>query len=342
MLTAMTHDAPPITLSKPSELPGSPMSSVIGWDQPCLVCGYNLKHLALRDSCPECGTTVNFAIRRTRLVYQPLPWIRRLRLGAMLALVGSVLSVLLILAMAPTLAFGSMLSMDYPFWFGFALPAIGALGVSLLASGMLLLSWGAPPGCKRRVLAERMTRSASALVLLAAVVIAMLTVIHRYEQISTSNAYGYYSPSTGYTYGIIAIAWVLGILAFPFMFFPGIVQLRLLASLIPSPRSVRQTWWTFWLTIGNIGAFVIVYTVQIMLFVRSSRAQLAAYNANPNGPYPDDPWYEYLPLYIMLAIIIGSVLQVCWMFFRLRLDLSTVAAEAVKIRTDQERVDAEP
>lgn len=317
------------------------MSSVIGWDQPCLICGYNLKHLALRDDCPECGTTVNFAIRRTRMVYQPIAWIRRLLLGATLALIGSALSVLLVISIAPTLAFGSMLTMDYPFWFEFAFPAIGALGFSVLASGMLLLSWGAPPGCKRRVVAEWMTRSASALVLLAAVVIAVLTVLHWYEKTSATTAYGYITASSGYTYDVIAIAWILGTLAFPFMFFPGIVQLRLLADLVPSPRSVRRTWWTFWLAIGCIGAFMIAYTVQIMLIMQSSRAQMNAYNANPNGPYPDDPWFMHLPVYIMLAIVIGCIPQVCWMFFRLRRDLAVVAKEAVRLRLDHDRVDAE-
>ncbi len=327
----MPQDAPPITLEKPSQLPGAPMSALIGWDQACLICKYNLKHLALHESCPECGTPVNIAIRRSRMVYQPIVWIQRLLLGATVALVGAVMSIALVVYLGAISSFTMNWTWDYPFWFEFALPVIGSLGVGVLATGMLLISWGSPPGCKRRVVAEWITRCASALVLIAAITLAALTAFHWYqEQIGSGNQYGYSTVSAGYTYGVIGIAWVLCTIAFPFMFFAGIAQLRLLASLIPSSRSTRRIRWTFWLAIGGAGTLAVAFFVQIMLYMGAAQAQSNAYSANPNGPFPDDPWYIDLPTYFMALLAVGFVLQTCWMFFGLRRDLAKVVGEAAK------------
>ena len=81
----MAQEDQPITIDKPTDLPGAPMSAIIGFDFPCCFCGYNLNSLALSGTCPECGAAVNDALRGSRMQYQPLAWIQRLKIGAQLA-----------------------------------------------------------------------------------------------------------------------------------------------------------------------------------------------------------------------------------------------------------------
>ncbi|MCB9837764.1 MAG: hypothetical protein H6813_00355 [Phycisphaeraceae bacterium] len=327
----MTSPEPPITIERPSDLPGSPMSAVIGWDQSCLTCGYNLRDLALRDACPECGTLVNIAIRRTRMVYQPVRWISRLRWGSLFGLIGVVLGSMLaahVGLMIGMVFWGSSLWDLLWFW----MPFVGSCGVASLALGLLLLSWGAPTGCRRNIIAERIVRVAAGLVLLAACTIAVASTVNWWYSLAPgTSSYGYVTMTSSFD-AANGVAWFGLTLASPFLYFAGIAQLKAVARLIPSARCIRYLRWNFWLSIGFVVVFFLAYMSWVLIMMSSAMRASAAYQSNPNAPLPTDPWYDWIPAAIIMGYTAFWFIQSLVVFVTLHRALSRTLREAVRIQ----------
>jgi hypothetical protein len=54
-----TPPVPPPSHPRPGP---APLGASLGGDLPCVVCGYNLRGLSIRSTCPECGTAVRATI----------------------------------------------------------------------------------------------------------------------------------------------------------------------------------------------------------------------------------------------------------------------------------------
>jgi len=72
-------------------------------DVTCLNCGYNLRGVSPAGDCPECGMRIAVALREDYLADAPKDWLRRLRGGATLLVVGTLVS-LPLLNLGPIIA----------------------------------------------------------------------------------------------------------------------------------------------------------------------------------------------------------------------------------------------
>jgi hypothetical protein len=90
----MPENSPTPFWSSPLPLPELPRPPVIIGDLPCRRCSYNLRTLASDAICPECGTPVALSMGSDWLHYSDPNWLRTLRIGAWLATVGLVVSIL--------------------------------------------------------------------------------------------------------------------------------------------------------------------------------------------------------------------------------------------------------
>jgi len=85
--------APPITPPPIVADDGAPAAVLddvgnLAEDIPCRACGYNLRGLALAQSCPECSLPIERSVRSDRLAFASPSWVFRLRRGMLLVIVG--------------------------------------------------------------------------------------------------------------------------------------------------------------------------------------------------------------------------------------------------------------
>jgi hypothetical protein len=73
-----------------AELVGS--DTVLSENFVCLQCGYDLKGLKGSDDCPECGKSIADSLRSQSMHHQPIEYVRRLHIGAIVLLVTTCVS----------------------------------------------------------------------------------------------------------------------------------------------------------------------------------------------------------------------------------------------------------
>ncbi|MEO1128315.1 MAG: hypothetical protein AAFX05_01255 [Planctomycetota bacterium] len=73
-----------------AELVGS--DTVLAESFVCLQCGYDLKGLRGSDDCPECGKSIADSLRSQSMHHQPIEYVRRLHIGAIVLLVTTCVS----------------------------------------------------------------------------------------------------------------------------------------------------------------------------------------------------------------------------------------------------------
>lgn len=97
-------------------------------DTPCIHCGYNLRGLAAGGQCPECGHAIAESLRGDLLRFANPDWLRKVRLGITVQLVGIVISLVMISA-TTALAVGGVIDplyIEYAFWPKFILLTLAA------------------------------------------------------------------------------------------------------------------------------------------------------------------------------------------------------------------------
>ncbi len=87
-------------------------------DTPCIHCGYNLRGLAAGGMCPECGHAIEESLRGELLRFANPDWLRRVRLGITVQLVGIVISIVMISATTALAVAGVIdpLYIEFAFW----------------------------------------------------------------------------------------------------------------------------------------------------------------------------------------------------------------------------------
>jgi hypothetical protein len=87
------HSAPVATGEVPSGGPVAPVMPGVAADQHCLQCGYALRGQSTAGMCPECGTPVARSMHGNLLRYSSTEFVRMLRLGALLIIIGIIADV---------------------------------------------------------------------------------------------------------------------------------------------------------------------------------------------------------------------------------------------------------
>ena len=311
------NSSSPITIEKPSDLPGSPMSAVIGFDQPCGFCGYNIRSLALVGACPECGAKINDAIRGSRMRYQPIGWIRRLRFGAGMAFWG-VLGLMLVSIVWTVFATLDASSSNWwtPQWIWWTQLAVFVGSVEALAIGMILLSWSAPIRVRRKQLRAAVTRTSALCISISGPVMTMAGV-HSYLSTNSNSAV----VMTG------IITWVLIVIGAPLLYFFGLSQISVVAGLIPWKKGQKRA---LVLQIYAPSAFVlwiVVYSVS------SAVAMSWAMGSSQSGSAQGFGWiyFALIPAALLVLALIGMTM-LAGLFFGLGRRIAEVAKEAIAAR----------
>lgn len=318
----MPQDAPPITINKPSQLPGSPMSSVIGFDHPCCFCGYNLRSLALNGHCPECGADVNLAIRGSRMAYQQPGWIRRLRFGSWLVFAGAV--GLILLGITSTLTTILSITDSIPFvddWIFWAMLILLISMSEAVSVGLVMLSWSAPIQVRRKQLRAAITRTSGLCIAITLPIFVILTI----------QSFNAMQPSTFVMVGGM-ISWVLIILGVPLLYFFGLAQLSSIASLIPWPKGQRRA---LTLQIYAPSAFL-VWLVAYAIF--SLVLTTSFMSSQSSGSAIDWLFMALLPIASLILVLVGATMY-AGLCLGLARRINQVAAESAEIRARKSQRD---
>lgn len=78
--------------STPAAAESQSLPAAITTDAPCLGCGYNLLGIARSGRCPECGSSVARSLRGNLLEYASVEYLRTLRAGGIVVIVGTFIS----------------------------------------------------------------------------------------------------------------------------------------------------------------------------------------------------------------------------------------------------------
>ena len=307
----MAHDDQPTTIKKPTDLPGAPMSAIIGFDFPCCFCGYNLNSLALNGTCPECGAAVNDALRGSRMQYQPLAWIQRLKIGAQLVFWGNI-ALMLIIVVSISLAIYEYNSSTWwmPYWFELAIGVVYLVAIEFIAIGMLMLSVSAPIRVRRKQFRARVSRTSSLCMIIAIPLYVFIMIF----------SWNTFSPSS--TAMIIAvIAGVLIVIGCPLLYFFGLAQISMIASLIPWKMGSKRA---LTLQIYAPAAFV-VWMIVYLIFTTIIMSQMSQ---SPQNFTFDWIFFGLIPLVTVILALVGLTLS-AGLFLGLSRQIKAVAVESI-------------
>jgi hypothetical protein len=240
----MTNDIPtvPRTIDKPADLPGAPMSSTLGFDHPCMSCGYNLRGLAIGADCPECASPVRESLRRKLLIHADPGYLRRLRSGARLITISVLMPIIglfLLIPLAFVLLFlppsvGEALETALPFAYVALMLAFFVLGwIRLTTLDPAMRSGSEPDG-------ERFACRALSIVLTATVATGILVL----ALVSNSQS--------GHTFSGILLGALVTLALFVFQFRLGIRQVKRLVHRIPSKGLPKYATAVYWVVMGAI------------------------------------------------------------------------------------------
>ena len=237
----------------PQAAVGGPASGgALAADQPCVVCGYNLRGLSTDGTCPECGSPVERSLQGNLLRFSGADYLKKLHDGVFLIQASLIVQLLVTIGLVVVNV-------------GFAIRARGGAVPNVIMAGHLLsvltalgslLGWwllsspdpaftGLDDGTKAR----RVVRVTVAITAAANVGVAVLSVSH---VPTTPNA-----VLTAPTAALTFIAGAASTLAWVVWFFAAMFYLRWLAPRIPSERIAARAKRLLWLapllyTVGTL------------------------------------------------------------------------------------------
>lgn len=263
---------------------------VVSDDRPCLVCGYNLRSMAVSAQCPECGTPVERSLRGILLRYSSPDYVATMRRGITLVEASLVLQILMVVVGIAVMGVFIGTGTIGPRGAGTGTGAPRFAGapvvfqqvqqlVTALVRGMTLLGWwmfstpdpallARDPGHgARRIL--RIFLACSAVLSLAGFVAGMLPGLK--AQVAAAAGTGMFSMAT---FGVLALIGLAGAVAQLVGFIASMNYMMQLARRIPDAKMERQAERYRWLLpviyvpgilacgLGPLVAFV-MYLLQI-------------------------------------------------------------------------------
>lgn len=200
----------------------------LGFDTPCVHCGYNLRGLRPRGLCPECGREIVDSTRGSLLRHADPEWLMTLRKGAALKLWQILLTILLFIGA------GILASVTGSVLFGFVAELI-ATGLGLWAT-FLITTQEPSVALSEDPMALRRVIRACAVATLAGTVIE-----------------GAYQPNAALSGVSLPLLWVLSVLVIVLqlggivVYFGELVYLRRFARRIPNEKLIKSTTIMMWL-----------------------------------------------------------------------------------------------
>ncbi len=297
----------PITIEKPADLPGAPMSSLLGYDHPCLECDYNLRGLAIGASCPECNSPVTDSLKKRLLRYADPQYIRKLRSGARCITICAILPLVGFCVMIPlsivTAASGfanapittTTTSSGFTSTSTFAsttssaiVPAIVQTVFSIAVWSLFAFGWyrlttqdpnrsAATSNTSSGMACRGLAIATSSILIVAALFGFAGSVI--LGQLSANAAPS--AASMAVPGAIIAISGFSSLIAYLLLivqFVFGIKQVKRLTPRIPAGGLTKYAAFVFWFTLSTIGAYLLMVA---LIFVLVGAAFIPGSGASP-------------------------------------------------------------
>ena len=284
----------PITIEKPADLLGAPMSSLLGYDHPCIECDYNLRGLAIGASCPECNSPVTDSLKRRLLRYANPQYIRRLRSGARCITICAILPLIGFCVVIPlsiiTAASGfanapittTTTSSGFTSTSTFASTSSSAIAPAIIQTVFSVAVWSlfafgwirlTTPDPDRQAVLQGSSSggacrgfaiAASALLIIAAAIglYASFEII-RLSSIASTNPAVLAGPTAATT--ISGLTSLIAYLLLIVQFILGIKLIKRLTPRIPAGGLTKYAAFVFWFTLSTIGVYLLMAVLLLVL-----------------------------------------------------------------------------